>query len=85
MTGVRLVTGIFVMGVAVPLFLFYLLGLQTINQFLTISAVCFFSWGVADLLAAILERPRLKDRTPKNALRDWEQQKKDSVEHDTTH
>ncbi|MFA6957048.1 MAG: hypothetical protein WC538_14360 [Thermoanaerobaculia bacterium] len=80
MTGVRLVTGILVMGVAVPLFLFYLLGLQTINQFLTVSAVCFFSWGVADLMAAILERPRLKDRTPKNALRDWEQQKKDSAE-----
>jgi hypothetical protein len=78
MTGVRLVTGILVMGIDVPLFLFYLLGLQTINQFLTVSAVCFFAWGIADLMAAILERPRLIGRSPKNALRDWEQQKKDS-------
>lgn len=75
MTGVRLVTGILVMGVAVPLFLFYLLGLQTINQFLTTSAVCFFSWGIADLMAAILERPRLKDRTARGA---WKDLKKDN-------
>ncbi|MBI2212462.1 MAG: hypothetical protein HYU52_02355 [Acidobacteria bacterium] len=77
MTGARLVTGIVVMGVAVPLLLFYLLGLQTINQLLTTSVVCFFAWGIADLLAAVLERPRLRDRTPQGALRDWEQQKKD--------
>lgn len=74
MSGVRLVTGIVVMGVAVPLLLFYLLGLQTINQFLTTAGVCFFSWGVADLAAAILERPRLKDRTPHGA---WKDLKKD--------
>ena len=79
MTGVRLVAGILVMGIAVPLMLCYLFGLRTINQFLTTSAVCFFAWGIADLMSAILERPRLRDRTPKNALRDWEQQKKDSA------
>ncbi len=62
MTGVRLVAGILVMGIAVPLLLFYLLDLQTINQLLTLSAVCFFAWGIADLMAAILERPRLKDK-----------------------
>lgn len=76
MTGVRLVAGILVMGIAVPLLLFYLLDLQTINQLFTLSLVCFFSWGVADLMAAILERPRLRDRTAKGAWKDWE--KKDN-------
>lgn len=72
MTGVRLVAGILVMGIAVPLLLFSLLELQTINQLVTLSLVCFFAWGVADLMAAILERPRLKDRTAKGAWKDWE-------------
>ncbi|MCM2316345.1 MAG: hypothetical protein NDJ92_14450 [Thermoanaerobaculia bacterium] len=72
MTGVRLVAGILVMGIAVPLLLFSLLELQTLNQLVTLSLVCFFSWGVADLMAAILERPRLKDRTAKGAWKDWE-------------
>ena len=67
------------MGIAVPLLLFYLFGHRTINQFLTISMVCFGAWGITDLLAAILERPRLKDRSPRTALREWEQQKKDST------
>lgn len=58
------------MGVALPLALFYLLGLQTWPQLLTISLACFFTWGVADLLASILERPRLKDRSPAKALRE---------------
>ncbi|MGK2859074.1 MAG: hypothetical protein ACSLFQ_17890 [Thermoanaerobaculia bacterium] len=76
MTGPRLVAGILVMGIAVPLLLFYLLEMQTINQLLTTSAVCFCSWGIADLGAAILERPRLKDRTAKGAWKEWEKKDK---------
>jgi hypothetical protein len=72
MTGPKLVTGIIVMGVAVPLLLFFLLGLQSVSQLLTISAVTFFSWGVADLVTEILVRPRLRDRHPRGALQDWE-------------
>jgi len=61
------------MGIALPLVLFLLLGLQTWQQFLTIAASTFLTWGVADLLASILERPRLKDRSPGHAFReDWE-------------
>jgi len=68
-----LIIGIVVMGIALPLVLFLLLGLQTWQQFLTIAASTFLTWGVADLLASILERPRLKDRSPGHAFReDWE-------------
>ncbi|HET7436775.1 MAG TPA: hypothetical protein VFN10_18845 [Thermoanaerobaculia bacterium] len=61
------------MGIAVPLFLFVLLGLTHITDFFSIAAATFLCWGVADLLARILERPRLKGRSPGHALReDWE-------------
>ncbi len=63
MSGIRLVVGLIVMGIAVPLIIFLLLDLQTPGQFFTIAASTFLSWGVADLLATILERPRLRDRS----------------------
>jgi len=72
-SGPRLTIGILVMGIALPVVLFLLLGLQTWQQFLTIAASTFLTWGVADLFASILERPRLKDRSPGHAFReDWE-------------
>ena len=78
MSGKRLIVGAMVMGVAVPLTIFYLLHQQTLSQFFTIAAITFFSWGVADLLAAILERPRLNDRTPGRAIReDWDRRSAD--------
>lgn len=80
MVGPRLVTGILVMGIAVPLLLFYLLGLQTVSQLLTISAVTFSAWGVADLAIEVLVRPRLRDRHPRGALQDWEKQKQRETE-----
>lgn len=73
MSGPRLVVGLIVMGVALPLTLFFLLHLHTLTEFLTIAASTFLTWGVADLLASILEKPRLKGRTPQGAIReDWE-------------
>ena len=68
MTGPRLLVGTVVMGIAVPVIIFLLLGLDTLSQLFTIAACTFLSWGVADLLARILERPRLKGRTPARAL-----------------
>ncbi|MFP5246620.1 MAG: hypothetical protein ACLGH0_07990 [Thermoanaerobaculia bacterium] len=77
MSGIRLVIGAIVMGVAVPVTLFLLLRMHTPSQLLTIAAVTFFSWGVADLLASILEKPRLKDRSPGKAIReDWDRRTK---------
>ena len=58
------------MGIAVPLTLCFLLDLRTPSQVLTVAATTFLTWGVADLLATILEKPRLKDRTPGKALRE---------------
>ncbi len=58
------------MAVAVPVTIFLLLGLHTFSQLFTIAAVTFLSWGVADILASILERPRLKGRSPGAALRE---------------
>jgi len=72
-SGRRLIIGAIGMGIILPLALFLLLGLQTPSQFFTIAASSFLAWGVADLLASILEKPRLTNRTPGGAIReDWE-------------
>ena len=61
------------MGIAVPLTIFFLLDLDTLTQFFTIAATTFLAWGVADLFGTLLEKPRLKDRSPGAAIReDWE-------------
>lgn len=78
MSGIRLVVGVIVMGVAVPVTLFLLLDLHSVSHLLTIAAVTFLSWGFGDLLASILEKPRLKDRSPGRAIReDWERRTKE--------
>jgi hypothetical protein len=69
-SGIRLLVGIIVMGIAVPVVVLLLLGLRGLTELFTISAVTFLSWGVADLLATILEKPRLEDRSPGRALRE---------------
>jgi hypothetical protein len=69
-SGTRLVVGFLVMGIAVPVALFLLLGLHDVNQLLTIAACTFLPWGVADFLATVLERPRLRDRSPGKAFRE---------------
>lgn len=56
--------GMIVMGIAIPVMLFFLLGLHTLSQLLTIAAVTFIAWGVCDVLSTILERPRLKIARP---------------------
>ena len=70
MSGLRLVVGTIVMGIAVPIALFLLLELQSLSQLLTIATMTFLSWGVADLLSTILEKPRLRDRSPGKALKE---------------
>ena len=73
MSGRRLIIGAIGMGIILPIALFLLLGLQTPSQFFTIAASTLLAWGVADLLASILEKPRLTNRTPGGAIReDWE-------------
>jgi hypothetical protein len=69
-SGPRLIIGIIVMGVAVPLVIFFLLDLKTPTQLFGIAATTFLAWGAADLFASILEKPRLKDRTPGRAIRE---------------
>jgi len=74
----RLAIGAVVMGVLLPVALFLLLGLHTWSQLFTLAAAIFLTWGVADLLASILEKPRLKNRTPGGAFReDWERRSKE--------
>jgi len=69
-SGPRLIIGIIVMGIAVPLVIFFLLDLKTPAQLFAIAATTFLAWGVADLFASILEKPRLKDRSPGRAIRE---------------
>jgi hypothetical protein len=77
MSGRRLIVGVIVMGIAVPLSIFFLLGLHTPSQFFTVASTTFLAWGLADLLATILERPRLENRSPKLAIKeDLERRKK---------
>lgn len=77
MSGTRLIIGLVVMGIAVPLTIFFLLRLDTPGQLFTVAASTFLAWGVADLLANILEKPRLKDRSPHHALgEEWHRRTK---------
>jgi hypothetical protein len=69
-TGIRLVVGVIVMGIAIPVTLFLLLDLHTPSHLFTIAAVTFVAWGVCDLLSTILERPRLRDRSPGKSLKE---------------
>jgi hypothetical protein len=64
------VIGAIVMGILLPITLYFLLDLQTVSQFLTIAASTFLAWGLGDLLANIMERPRLQGRTPGRAIRE---------------
>ncbi|HEX6084880.1 MAG TPA: hypothetical protein VF266_10180 [Thermoanaerobaculia bacterium] len=78
MSGLRLVIGAIVMGIAIPVALFLLLDLHSFSQLFTIAATTFLAWGVADLLATILEKPRLQGRSPGKALKeDWERRSKE--------
>ncbi|HEX3581201.1 MAG TPA: hypothetical protein VH087_05535 [Thermoanaerobaculia bacterium] len=73
MSGPRLIVGIIVMGIAVPLSIYFLLDLSTVTEFFIVAGTTFLSWGVADLFSTILEEPRLKGRSPGAAIReDWE-------------
>ena len=73
MSAIRLIVGVIIMGIIVPTILFFLLGLQTVGELFTVAATSFLSWGVVDLLALLLEKPRLRDRSPGHAIReDWE-------------
>ena len=79
MSGPRLIVGVIVMGIAVPLTIFFLLGLHTPSQFLTVAATTFLAWGVGDFLSTILERPRLQNRSPGMAIKeDLERRREDS-------
>jgi hypothetical protein len=68
-SATRLIVGLIIMALAVPATLYLLLELHVRSQLFTLGAVIFIAWGVADLLASILERPRLKGRSPGAALK----------------
>jgi hypothetical protein len=70
MSGPRLIVGIIVMGIAVPLTIFFLLGLHTVGEFFSVAATTFLAWGTADFLSTILEKPRLRNRSPGLAIRE---------------
>lgn len=76
MTGPRLVTGAIAMGVVVPALLFVLLDLSRPIELFTLSITCFVGWGVADLVATILTRRRIEDRTARDVLEQWERDRK---------
>lgn len=60
------------MGVVVPVLLFVLLDLSRPIELFILSMTCFVGWGVADLIALILSRKRLDDRSARDAIEQWE-------------
>lgn len=70
MSGPRLIVGVVVMGIVVPLTIFFLLGLHTFGEFFSVAATTFLAWGTADFLSTILEKPRLENRSPGLAIRE---------------
>lgn len=78
MSGRKLALSVMVMGLFVPLILGYFLQLETIGQFFTVAGTCIIGWAITDLTATILARPRLKNRSPGDAIRDWERETPDS-------
>ena len=61
------------MGLFVPAILGFLLELRDLSNYLTIAATCFFAWGLADLAANIIVRPRIAKRTASEVVRAWEE------------
>jgi hypothetical protein len=76
-SGVRLVVGLIVMGILLPVAIFFLLDLTTVSQLLTVAASTFLSWGSADLLSSLLERPRKRrNESPVQAIgEEWQRSK----------
>lgn len=72
MTGRRLAIGLATMGVVVPFVVLYLLRTLTPGAWLSVAAPCFFGWCIAEILSNILARPRLENRSPVAAIRDWD-------------
>ncbi|HVR43191.1 MAG TPA: hypothetical protein VMS56_07050 [Thermoanaerobaculia bacterium] len=72
MSGKHLLVGFVVMGIVVPTILFFFLELATATEFFIVAVTCFLAWGLADLAADILSRPRLENRSPGTAIREIE-------------
>lgn len=72
MTGRRLVIGLVTMGIAVPLVILYFLEQVSASGWLAIAATSFIGWCLAELLSNILARPRLENRSPASAIREWD-------------
>jgi uncharacterized membrane protein len=78
MSGKRLLIAVVVMGVALPAILFYFLELHSLSQLFTLSVTCFIAWAVTDMTATVLSQPRLAGRSPRSAIRDWEERRKET-------
>lgn len=83
MTGVRLLVGFVVMGIAVPAILFFFVPLTSFTQLFVVFATNVLGWGIAHLAATILSRPRLEDRSPGAALRNLDMSRDRTQSSDT--
>ena len=69
------------MGVCVPVTIFFFLGVDSLTRLFGLSVILFLGWALTDFFATVLSRPRLRDRSPGNALKEWDrQQDTDSVD-----
>jgi hypothetical protein len=64
------------MGGIVPPILFFFLSLNSPNAWFIIAVTTFIGWCVAELVENILARPRLENRSPRQAIRDWDSKQK---------
>lgn len=59
------------MGIVVPIVILFFLETWTAGAWLTVAIPSFFGWCIAEFAANLLARPRLRNRTPGSAIREW--------------
>ena len=67
------------MGGFVPFVVAVLLKLHSPFQWAEVAVPAFFGWCIAEFIANVLAKPRLANRTPGDAIREWDQQQRDRV------
>jgi len=61
-----------VMGVLVPVTIFFFLELESLTNLAGLSVILFLAWGITDFMATVISRPRLRDRSPGKAIAEWD-------------
>lgn len=70
MSGRRLLIGTIVMGIVVPITIFFFLEIRDYRKLAGLMVTLFMGWCVTDFIATILSRPVRTDQRATDVLRD---------------